>query len=49
MNQTKRSKGTTIVMIDRDVTRIPVEQIRDARIVLTAVGGRIVYERKAPE
>jgi len=37
------------VIIDRDVTRIPVEQIRDARVVLTAVGGRIVYERKAPE
>jgi predicted amidohydrolase YtcJ len=37
------------VVIDRDVTRIPIEQIRDARVVLTAVGGRVVYERKAPE
>jgi len=37
------------VVIDRDVTRIPTEQIRDARVVLTAVGGRVVYERKAPE
>ena len=36
-------------IIDRDLTGIPVEQIRDARIVLTAVGGRIVHERKAPE
>jgi len=37
------------VMIDRDLTRVPVEQIRDARVVLTAIGGRVVYERKAPE
>jgi len=37
------------VIIDRDLTRVPVEQIRNARVVLTAVGGRVVYERKAPE
>jgi predicted amidohydrolase YtcJ len=36
-------------IIDHDLTRIPAEQIRDARVVLTAVGGRVVYERKAPE
>ena len=36
-------------MLDRDLTRIPPEQIRDARVVLTAVGGKIVHERKAPE
>ncbi|HUQ82986.1 MAG TPA: amidohydrolase [Gemmatimonadaceae bacterium] len=36
-------------MIDRDLTTVPVEQIRDARVILTAVGGRVVYERKAPE
>jgi predicted amidohydrolase YtcJ len=36
-------------IIDRDLTKVPVEQIRDARIVLTAVGGRVIYERKAPE
>jgi predicted amidohydrolase YtcJ len=36
-------------VIDRDLTRIPVEQIRDAKVVLTAVGGRIVHETKAPE
>ena len=33
----------------RPDARSRVEQIRDARIVLTAVGGRVVYERKAPE
>jgi predicted amidohydrolase YtcJ len=36
-------------MIDRDLTRIAPEAIRDAHVVLTAVGGRVVYERKAPE
>ena len=34
-----------VVMIDNDLTRIPPEKIRDARIMLTIVGGRIVYER----
>jgi predicted amidohydrolase YtcJ len=36
-------------MIDRDLTRIAPEGIRDAHIALTVVGGRVVYERKAPE
>jgi predicted amidohydrolase YtcJ len=36
-------------IIDRDLTRIAPEAIRDAHIVLTAVGGKVVYERKAPE
>ena len=33
-------------IIDRDITRIPPEQIKDARVSLTAIGGRIVYEAK---
>jgi predicted amidohydrolase YtcJ len=36
-------------IIDRDLTKIAPEQIRDAHVTLTAVGGRVVYERKAPE
>ena len=35
-----------LVMIDRDLTRIDPVQIRDARILLTMVGGRVVFERK---
>jgi predicted amidohydrolase YtcJ len=35
-------------IIDRDITRVPPEQIRDARVSLTAVGGRVVYEAKGP-
>lgn len=34
-----------IVLIDRDLTRIAPETIRDARIMLTVVGGRVVYAR----
>jgi len=34
-----------MVLIDRDLTRIAPETIRDARILLTMVGGRVVYER----
>jgi predicted amidohydrolase YtcJ len=36
-------------IIDRDLTRIAPEAIRDAHVVMTIVGGRVVYERKAPE
>jgi predicted amidohydrolase YtcJ len=34
-----------LVLIDRDLTRIPPETIREARVVMTVVGGRIVYEK----
>jgi predicted amidohydrolase YtcJ len=33
------------VLVDRDLTRIAPETIRDARIVLTVIGGRPVFER----
>lgn len=49
----EKEKGTLeagkladFVMIDRDLTAIPAETIREARIMLTVVGGRIVFERK---
>jgi predicted amidohydrolase YtcJ len=38
-------KLADIVIIDRDLTRIPAETIRDARIDYTIVGGRVVYQR----
>ena len=34
-----------LVMIDRDLTRIPAAEIRDAKVLMTIVGGRVVYER----
>jgi predicted amidohydrolase YtcJ len=36
-------------IIDRDLTRVAPESIRDAHVTLTAVGGRVVYERKRSE
>jgi predicted amidohydrolase YtcJ len=36
------------VVIDRDLTRVAPETIRDAHVVLTAIGGQVVHERKAP-
>jgi predicted amidohydrolase YtcJ len=34
------------VLIDRDLTRIPSQQLREARVLMTIVAGKIVYERK---
>ncbi|HZJ01420.1 MAG TPA: amidohydrolase, partial [Gemmatimonadaceae bacterium] len=40
----ERGKLADIVLIDRDLTRIPTETIREAKIVMTVVGGKVVYE-----
>jgi predicted amidohydrolase YtcJ len=40
----ERGKLADLVVIDRDITRIPPETIRDARVIMTVVGGRIVYD-----
>jgi predicted amidohydrolase YtcJ len=36
-------KLADLVMIDRDLTRIPPETIRDGKVVLTIISGRIVF------
>ena len=41
-----RGKLADIVLIDRDLTTIAPESIRDAHITMTVVGGRIVFERQ---
>ena len=38
-----RGKLADFVIIDRDLTKIPPEQIRDAKVQMTVVGGRVVY------
>jgi predicted amidohydrolase YtcJ len=43
----ERGKLADLVLIDRDLTRVAPETIRDARVLLTVVGGRVVYERAA--
>jgi predicted amidohydrolase YtcJ len=42
-------KLADFVIIDRDLTKIPSETIRDAKIVRTVVGGRTVYSNQAPQ
>jgi predicted amidohydrolase YtcJ len=34
-----------LVLVDRDLTRIPAPTIRDAQVMLTMVGGRVMYDR----
>src|SRR5687767_9063564 len=41
-----RGKLADLVLIDRDLTTIPPESIRDASITMTVVGGRVVFERE---
>jgi predicted amidohydrolase YtcJ len=41
----ERGKLADMVLIDRDLTRIPADRIREATVVMTVVGGKIVYER----
>jgi predicted amidohydrolase YtcJ len=42
-------KLADFVILDRDLTMIPPETIRDARVVRTVVGGKTVFERAKPE
>ena len=43
----ERGKLADFVLLDRDLTRIPVETIRDARVMMTVVGGQVVFDRPA--
>ena len=42
----ERGKLADFVILDRDLTRIPPETIRDVKVVMTVVGGKVVYEGK---
>ncbi|HEX9484226.1 MAG TPA: amidohydrolase, partial [Gemmatimonadaceae bacterium] len=46
LGELKAGRLADLVMLDRDITRIPPETIREAHVVLTMVGGRIVYQAK---
>ena len=39
-------KLADVIMIDRDIGKCPAEQIRDTKVLLTMVGGKIVWEAK---
>ncbi|MGV3708201.1 MAG: amidohydrolase [Gemmatimonas sp.] len=40
----ERGKLADFVLIDRDLTRIPVQEIVNARVTMTVIGGRVVYD-----
>jgi predicted amidohydrolase YtcJ len=39
-------KLADLVVLDRNLFNIPPESIKDARVRLTIVGGKVVYERR---
>ncbi|MBV9879724.1 MAG: amidohydrolase [Gemmatirosa sp.] len=41
----ERGRLADFAIVDRDLTRVPPETIRDAHVVMTVVGGRVVYDR----
>ena len=43
----ERGKLADIVILDRDLTQIAPETIRDAKVLFTIVGGKVVYELSA--
>jgi predicted amidohydrolase YtcJ len=40
----ERGKLADLVILERDITQVPPETIRDVRVLTTIVGGRVVYE-----
>jgi predicted amidohydrolase YtcJ len=42
----ERGKLADLVLLDHDITMIPPETIRDSRVLMTIVGGRVVFEAK---
>ncbi|HEX9943251.1 MAG TPA: amidohydrolase family protein, partial [Thermoanaerobaculia bacterium] len=39
-------KLADFVVLDRDLTTVPPETIREVKVVMTVVGGRVVYEAR---
>ena len=44
----ERGKLADLVLLDRDITQIQGPDIRDARVLMTIVGGRVVYQSNRP-
>jgi predicted amidohydrolase YtcJ len=39
-------KYADLIMIDRDITKCPVNEVRGTKVLMTMVGGKIVWEAK---
>ncbi len=53
LNGEEKTKGSLevgkcadLIMIDRDILTCPVNDVRDVRVLLTVVDGKVVYEKK---
>jgi len=53
LNSEEKTKGSLevgkagdLIIIDRDILTCPVNEVRDVKVLLTVVGGKVVYERK---
>ena len=44
----EEGKLADIVVLDQDLFKIDPAKIKDARVTMTIVGGRVVYERPKP-
>jgi hypothetical protein len=42
-------KLADVVILDRDITAIPIQEIHQVRVDRTIVGGRTVYRRDQPQ
>ena len=40
----ERGKYADLIMIDRDISRCPVEQVRETKVLVTVAGGKVVWE-----
>ena len=42
-------KQADLVLLDRDVTTVPVEELRDTKVLWTMFGGRVVWDSAAAD
>ena len=38
-------KLTDVTVLSKDITRVPDDEIRSAKVVYTIIGGKVVYQR----
>ncbi|MCI0703650.1 MAG: amidohydrolase [Planctomycetia bacterium] len=53
LNHEEKLKGTLevgkfgdLIVVDRDILKCPVDEIRDVKVLTTILGGKVVYEKK---
>jgi predicted amidohydrolase YtcJ len=55
LNQSERigtiapGKQADLVLVDRDVTTVPIEELRETKVLWTMFGGKVVWDSAAPD